>query len=383
MTGRGTSERRRTVAAALVVLVALLALAPASVSARSAPRLSDVQLAGQRVVYSYPGLRPPAALLTRIRQGRAAGVIFFGENVASRAQIHGVIRRLQAARLRSPIRTPLLMMTDQEGGIVRRLPGAPVLSAKQVGQSRDSTAVARGAGRGAGRNLRGVGMNVDLAPVLGVYRQSGDFLDEFQRSFSRSPFAVRRLGAAFVAAQQRTGVAATAKHFPGLGAASASQNTDEGPVTLRLSARTLRDVDMRPYPAAIRAGVRLVMPSWATYPALDPARPSGLSSRIVRGQLREQLGFRGVTVTDAMEAGALQRFGSIGSRSLLAARAGMDLLLFSGKVVSEGDQGLAALTGALRRGRLGRPEFQATVERIWQLREDLARRGPLPAPSVP
>jgi beta-N-acetylhexosaminidase len=369
--------------ASAAILVVCAAVAPAATAEANAPlpRLTTSQLAGQRVIYSYPGLNPPQALFQRIRQGQAAGVIFFGENISSRAQITGVIRRLQAARLSGPIRTPLLMMTDQEGGIVKRLPGAPALSAKQMGEARDNTAVARNMGRGAGLNMRGAGLNVNLAPVLGVYRQAGDFLDQFQRSFSMNRFTVRRLGSAFLTAQQRTGVAATVKHFPGLGAATANQNTDLGPVTLRLSLSTLRNVDMFPYPAAIAAGVRLVMASWAVYPALDPTRPSGLSTRIIQGQLRGRLGFQGVTITDAIEAGALQRFGSIGNRTLLAARAGVDLLLFSNKVVGEGNQGLGALTRALRNGSLSRPAFQASVERILALRGALARRTrPLPPP---
>jgi beta-N-acetylhexosaminidase len=382
---RGHARRLRTLVPGLIVLalcLAATAAAPATAAGAPAPlpRLTTSQLAGQRVIYSYPGLNPPASLLARIRQGQAAGVIFFGQNITSHAQIRAVVRRLQAARLSSPVHTPLLIMTDQEGGIVKRLPGAPELSAKQVGEARDNTSAATNAGRGAGLNLRGVGINVNLAPVLGVYRQAGNFLDQFGRSFSRNPFTVTRLGSAFVTAQQRTGVAATAKHFPGLGAATASQNTDEGPVTLRLSLNTLRNVDMRPYPAAIRAGVRLVMCSWAVYPALDPSRPSGLSSRIVQGQLRQRLGFQGVTITDAIEAGALQRFGSIGNRTLLAARAGMDVLLFSNKNVGEGDQGLGSLTTALRRGRLPRPAFEASVRRILALRAALGRRGPLAAP---
>jgi beta-N-acetylhexosaminidase len=216
--------------------------------------------------------------------------------------------------------------------------------------------------------------------VLGVFRTPGDFLDQFQRSFSSNPFTVSRLGPAFVKAQQRTGVAATAKHFPGLGAATANQNTDLGPVTLPLSLSTLRNVDMRPYPPTIAAGVRLVMASWAVYPALDPNRPSGLSTRIIQGQLRGRLGFEGVTITDAIEAGALQRFGSIANRTVLAARAGMDVLLFSKKEVGEGNQGLGALTNALRSGKLGRPAFQASVERILALRQDLASGRALPAP---
>ncbi|MFL5821347.1 MAG: glycoside hydrolase family 3 protein [Solirubrobacteraceae bacterium] len=344
------------------------------------PRLTLSQLAGQRVVYSYPGLNPPPALFTRIRQSQAAGVIFFGENIRSRGQIAAVIRRLQAARLRSRIRTPLLMMTDQEGGIVRRLPGAPVLSAKQMGEASDGALVARRAGSAAGVNLRGAGVNVDLAPVLDVFRQPGDFIDQFQRSFSSNPFRVASLAGAFITALQRAGVAATTKHFPGLGAATASQNTDLGPVTLALPLGTLRNVDMRPYPAAIRAGVELAMASWAVYPALDPSRPAGLSTRIVQGQLRGRLGFRGVTITDAMEAGALQPFGSIGRRTLLAAHAGMDLLLFSARDIGEGNQGLGALTTALARRALRPAAFHASVARILELRADVSRRGPLPPP---
>jgi beta-N-acetylhexosaminidase len=375
--------RRLRGAAVLSLCLLSLAAAAAPAQADGTPPLSHLstsQLAGQRVVYSYTGLKPPAKLLARIRRGEAAGVIFFGNNIKSHDQIRAVVRQLQAARLISPIHAPLLIMTDQEGGIVKRLPGAPQLSAKKVGEATHSTTAARKAGKGAGLNLRGAGINVNLAPVLGVFRTPGDFLDEFQRSFSSNPFTVRQLGAEFITAQQRTGVAATAKHFPGLGAATADQNTDEGQVTLPLSASTLRDVDIRPYPAAIDAGVRLVMASWAVYPALDSARPAGLSKHVIQGELRGRLGFDGVTITDALEAGALKEFGGFGNRAVLAADAGMDVLLFSNKTVGEGAEGLKALTNALKRGQLSRPAFQASVERILALRQDLASRGPLPAP---
>ena len=128
-----------------------------------------------------------------------------------------------------------------------------------------------------------------------------------------SPDVVSALGADFITAQQRVGVAATAKHFPGLGAAAASQDTDAEPVTLEpAAASTLRAVDEFPYRAAIAAGVKLVMVSWAVYPALDAGTPGrAVGHAIVQGELRERLGFKGVTITDALEAGALQAFGTI------------------------------------------------------------------------
>ncbi len=146
-------------------------------------------------------------------------------------------------------------------------------------------------------------MNVNLAPVLDVYRTPGDFDDQFGRSYSMNPDVVSRLGADFITAQQHVGVAATAKHFPGLGAAARSQDTDVAPVTLNLPASTIRGVDEFPYRAAIGAGVKLVMVSWAVYPSLGSKRPAGLSGLVI-GELRTRLGFKGVTITDALEAGA-------------------------------------------------------------------------------
>jgi beta-N-acetylhexosaminidase len=344
---------------------------PATVARPALPHLTPAQLAGQRVIYSYQGLTPPAALLNRIRAGEAAGVIFFGGNYANPAQMRKTIAALNAANAHSPVHLPLLLMTDQEGGEVRRLPGAPTLSEKQIGLSRHPKSAAVQAGTGAGENLRGYGENLNLAPVLDVYRKAGDFDDQYQRSYSRNPRTVGVLGGAFVKAQQRVRVAATAKHFPGLGAASASQNTDERPVTLDLSAKTIRTVDELPYKNAIAAGIKLVMCSWAVYPSLDATHPAGLSTKIVQGELRQRLGFKGVTITDAIEAGALRHFGSIGNRSVLAAGAGMDLIMVATQNPADGGTSLNALSAARSSGRLDKAGFQAAVMRILALRASL------------
>jgi beta-N-acetylhexosaminidase len=338
------------------------------------PKLSAAQLAGQRVIYSYSGLTPPADLLRWIQDGKVGGVIFFGQNISSEAQIASVTAELDRANAspRNPLRKyPLLLMTDQEGGEVRRLPGQPTASEKQIGESAHPLTQAKAAGTGAGKNLAGVGMNVNLAPVLDVYRTPGDFDDQYQRSYSMDPRVVSRLGAAFITAQQATGVAATAKHFPGLGAATANQDTDERPVTLHVPLNDLRSIDEYPYPAAIAAGVKLVMVSWAVYPALDPKLPAGLSPAIVGGELRQRLGFTGVTITDALEAGALRAFGSTGNRASMAAHAGMDLILCAAQQPGEGQQARAALEKAYGSGALGQAAFQAAVQRILALKAGL------------
>jgi beta-N-acetylhexosaminidase len=338
------------------------------------PPLSPAQLAGQRVIYSYTGLTPPANLLRWIRAGKVAGVIFFGSNISSQAQLTAVATELNQANAspENPLRHyPLLLMTDQEGGLVRRLPGAPDASEKQIGEAAHPAAAAKAAGRGAGQNLTGAGLNVNLAPVLDVYRTPGDFDDQFGRSYSTNPHRVSYLGADFIKAQQATGVAATAKHFPGLGAAATAQNTDEGPVTLNLPLATLRGTDEYPYRAAIRAGVKLVMVSWAVYPALDQERPAGLSPAVVGGELRQRLGFTGVTITDALEAGALKAYGTTRHRATLAAGAGMDLILCSAQQPGQGGQARIALSKDYGHGSLDQAAFRAAVQRILALRASL------------
>jgi beta-N-acetylhexosaminidase len=345
-----------------------------SAAPAATPRMSAQQLAGQRVIYSYPGLNPPASLLTLIQHGEAAGVIFFAPNISSPAQIAGVIKRLDQANASpgNPVRAPLLLMTDQEGGQVRRLPGRPYLSEQQIGANplAQAETLAAQAGQGAAATLRGVGLNVNLAPVLDVYRLPGGFDGQFGRSYSMNPSVVSALGTDMIKAQQGGRVAATAKHFPGLGAATASQNTDLRPVTLALPLAVIRGTDEPPFQAAIKAGVKLVMLSWAVYPAIG-ARPAGLSPNVVQGELRNRLKFSGVTITDALEAGALTSYGSIQNRTLLAAQAGMDLMLASARSVTEGQQARAELATAYGAGTLPHPAFQASVDRVIALRQSL------------
>src|SRR5580658_1255233 len=226
----GLGEDRRGLLRKMLLLGAAVPLAGASSRAwtatadqrpavrrsRAPAGLSSRQMAGQRVVFSYPGLTVPPALLALITAGEAAGVIFFRDNISGDAQIASVIGQLRKAQKQSPVPAPLLLMTDQEGGEVRRLPGAPDLSEKQIGQSGSPAAAAAQAGTGAGQNLASVGMNVNLGPVLDVFYQAGDFTDQYQRSYSSNAQTVTACGRAFITAQQDTGVAATAKHFPGL-----------------------------------------------------------------------------------------------------------------------------------------------------------------------
>ena len=348
------------------------ASAASSSAAPSTANLTPDQLAGQRVVYSFSGTTVPSELLTLIREGEVGGVIFFSYNITSISQLAGVTKQLDAAQQESPVHLPLLLMTDQEGGEVRRIAGGqPYNSELSIGESSDPAKEAAQAGSGAAQTLSDAGLNVNLAPVLDVYAVPGNFDDQFQRSYSSDPNVVSAAGASFITAQQNAGVAATAKHFPGLGTASTNEDTDNEPVTLTEPLSQIRAVDELPYTAAIKANVDLIMVSWAVYSSLDANRPAGLSSTVVQGELRGRLGYTGVTVTDALEAGALKSYGGYGERAVDAASAGMDLILCSAGSVSEGQEATDALASALQGGQLTSSSFNAAVARVDALRQKL------------
>ncbi|EXU94612.1 beta-galactosidase-like (glycoside hydrolase family 3) domain protein [Metarhizium robertsii] len=334
-------------------------------------------LAGQHVVYSFPSSsHPPHELVVLTKAGLVGGVILFGVNVdGNTSQAMSVLKDAYESspapallKKKTGKNVRFLVITDQEGGQVRRIKdGEPNLSAKKIGASADPAAAGEAAGAGAAASLKRYQCNSNLAPVLDVFRQPGDFTDYYQRSFGNTSQQVVGAAVPFITAQQGECVSACAKHFPGLGAASNNANTDEEPVVLNLTLSEIRGVDQVPYVAAIEAGVDMVMASWAVYPALDQ-RPAGLSEKWIKGELRGRLGFKGVTITDALEAGSLAAYGDAAARGTAAAVAGMDILLASGKDVMQGEAVRIAVVQALKKGLLGRAEFDAATERIAAVR---------------
>jgi beta-N-acetylhexosaminidase len=273
---------------------------------------------GQVLVLAFSGTSPPAYVLDALDERRAAGAILFGRNVASPAQLRSLTRALRRVAWRP------LVLIDQEGGRVRRVPWVgPRRSAPEqvkAGTVRAETAA-------AARKLRALGVTVSLAPVADVPSVRGAALAE--RAFSTDPAVASDAVRASVAGWRSGGVAAAAKHFPGLGGATV--NTDQAIVTIRRSRARIRSIDLAPFGAAVAAGVPLVMVGHARYPALDTTRIASQSRRIIQGLLRRELGFRGVVVTDSLEARASLATGGLALASERALRAGADLLLLTGR----------------------------------------------------
>ncbi len=188
---------------------------------RAAGSLPVPQLAGQRIVVGLPGTGVSPRLERAIGEGRVAGVILFADNFPSRAAGRALVTRLQAIPRPPVLRDPLLIMTDQEGGLVKRIGGAPTASAATMGAR--GAAFSRAQGERTAANLRQVGVNVDLAPVLDVARPGGT-IAATERGFGATVRRVTESAIPFATALRRGGVAASAKHFPGMGAAT--ENTD-------------------------------------------------------------------------------------------------------------------------------------------------------------
>jgi beta-N-acetylhexosaminidase len=350
----------------LATLFASLAISLGAPASGAPDGLGDAQLVGQRLVAGFEGTAPPRALVDRIRAGRLGGVILFDHNFGSRADARRLIARLQSIPRPRGLRSPLLIMVDQEGGLVKRLPGPPSMSAEEMGAAGRRTCRRQGAA--TGRMLARTGVNVDLAPVLDVARPGGA-IDREQRAFGSTPGLVSRCGNAFAAALDRAGVAPTAKHFPGIGAARV--NTDDAVQRIDLGRRQLRGFDERPYERFVGSGApdRLVMISSAVYEAFSD-RPAAMTRALATGELRRRLGFDGVSITDALETASTAAFGGPVRAARRAAAAGADLLLFAGFQTAV--QAASALRSDLRSaGANARGRLEASVARILRLRGGL------------
>lgn len=329
--------------------------------------MSVQELIGQRIILAFDGYRLPGVVESKLEQGKAAGVILFERNVRSPAQVRRLTSAVQVAAQRSPVALPALVMVDQEGGLVHRLPGPPEESAARM--ARLPPGEIEAIGRATAESLRDFGVNVDLAPVTDIGYPGGALRGE-QRTFGSTPEAVSRRAGAFMVGVQQGGIAATAKHFPGFGAATT--NTDQAPATIDLSPGELRR-GLTPFTHLVSAGAKFVMLSTAVYPRIAP-QPAALAQPIATKLLRRNIGFRGVSISDALDTPALEAIGSPGQVAVQAAAAGTDLLIFAN--TTEASLGAAvAIRSAVETGAISAAELRRSARRVLAARAEITWAG--------
>ncbi len=376
MADRPSYARRRAIAlgvllAVIVVPVALAlgafggdsggsAAADQATASSRAAKLPIGRALGQTIAGRYRGRTPSVAFLRRVRRGELGGVILFADNTAGGV---GATRRA-TDRLQTAAKDGgnprLLILIDQEGGAVKRLPGAPTRAAARM----TSVGAARAQGAATARLLRRAGVTVNLAPVADVRRVRGSFLGT--RSFGTTDAVVAARACAFAAGLRGPGVAAVLKHFPGLGLARGS--TDDRPVTIRDRASTIRR-DYTPYTRCAGHTRTGVMMSSATYPALLGRRdPAVLSPRAYARELpRAGVPAATMTVSDDLEAGALAGRSRLVSRAL---GAGLDLLLF-GRSEAGSARAYRSLLGEVRSGAMPRTRVRDAAGAVLELKSQL------------
>jgi beta-N-acetylhexosaminidase len=348
-----------------------------TVSPQAAAIVKSMTLAqkvGQLLVPTVPGLTAADGGAALIRRYHVGGVIYFGPNVRDAAQVAALSAGLQQAARRQPPHLPLLIGTDQEGGIVSRLAGVTTVFPGQMaaGATRDP-ALIRAQDQATGAGLRALGINLDYAPVADVNVDPANPVIGL-RSFGADPALVASLTAAAVNGFHRAGEVTVAKHFPGHGDTGVDSHT--GLPVIHHTLRQWWTIDAPPFQAAIRAGVDEIMIGHIEVPALDDSgQPASLSRKVVTGLLRDRLGYQGVIVTDSLQMGGVLQGHTPAQVAVQAVQAGCDQLLMPG------DPGVAyhAVLRAAQRGQISLAQLDASVARVVNLK---ISRGWLNEPAV-
>lgn len=333
--------------------------------------LTPEQALGHRLMLSFSGTQPSAEILALLQRHPIGGVTLFRKhNAESPAQVRALTAALQQAA-RNTGQPPLLIGADQEGGTLIALPGTtPFPGNLALGATRSSDLAYR-AGYAMGRELAALGVNVNYAPVCDVNINPKNSVVG-PRSFGEDPALVAQLAAAMVSGLQAAGIAAAPKHFPGHG--DTDSDSHYGTPVMWHDAARLRQVELPPFLAAVRAGARMMLTAHIALPNFNAgsAWPATLSAPILRGLLRDELGFEGVIVSDALDMRAIEQGPALIVECLAALRAGVDLLLLT----TYTDQaGIAAgLLQAVHRDLLPTPELMTSAARILALKEWVSRQ---------
>lgn len=296
------------------------------------------------------------------------GAILFKRNVEDAAHTAALCRDIKARA-----RRPFILAVDQEGGRVARLRGAPYTALppmRELGQRGDE-ALAERVGRLLARELRAVGFDWNFAPVLDVDTNPANPVIG-DRSFSRDPDVVARLGVALARGLEAGGVASCGKHFPGHG-----DTTTDSHLTLpRLphDLERLRRVELVPFRAFAQAGLASLMTAHVLFDALDPQLPATMSQRVLHGMLREELGFDGVLVSDDLEMKAIAEHYSVEEAAVQGTLAGVDLFLVCHNVDVQ-RRAIEALVRAVESGRVPRARIEEAHRRLARLEARFAH-GP-------
>jgi len=324
---------------------------------------------GSLLMTGLPGLELDSSTVNLIERYGVNNFIIFSRNVADPPQLQKLCRDLAETCEKQGLQPPLIAI-DQEGGSVTRLPEPWTQFPDQriLAESDNPEEMLADYAGTCARELLTTGINLNFAPVLDVCPGGRNYFME-RRSLGEDPELVARLGCLVIAEMQKGGVAACAKHFPGLGGAILDPHLVLP--TVDRSLELIRSQDLVPFMAAAAAGVASIMTSHTIYPALDQDLPATLSPKILTGLLRDELGYDGLVITDDLEMGAIENTETVAEAALLSFKAGADLLLVCHDHDKVRDT-VKTMGEAVVNGQIGEEMLLTARQRINKVRENLS-----------
>lgn len=303
-----------------------------------------------------------------LSQHPVGGLIYFGQNILDEEQIKDML-----SKTKSMSNYRIFLAVDEEGGTVSRVANSSVEVTKVdsmavVGEGGDP-AKAKESGEVIGSYLSNLGFNLDFAPVADVVPEGGNSVLG-DRSFGSDPAAAGEMVSNFVTGLEGTGVSSCLKHFPGLG--EATEDTHETWTEITKTLDEMRASDFIPFQAGIEAGADFVMVSHVVAPSVDSnSLPSSLSEKMITDILRNELGFEGVIITDALNMKAITDYYPPDQAAVMAIEAGADMLLMP----EDYNKAYEALLAAVQNGTISEERINDSLRRIYRVKCEEERRG--------
>lgn len=328
-------------------------------------RMTMEEKIGQMLLAGVDGKKFDGKMRRLVQERRVGGIIMYKNNFSGLEGSVNLVNGLKAANTEADAPLPLFISVDEEGGKVSRLPEefTALPSASRVGRANDA-ALANEMGALLSRQLTLMGFNVDFAPVLDV-NSNPDNPIIGSRAFGTTADIVGKAGVAVMKGLREGGTIPVVKHFPGHGDTAVDSHL-ELPVVDKTTEQ-LRAMEWVPFQAAIAAGADVVMVAHILFPQIDPDYPASLSPVIIGEQLRGQLGFKGVVITDDMTMDAIADHYGMAEAAVHAVKAGSDILLVA-HGYDTADKVFAALQNAVLKGEITEDRIDESVARIIALK---------------
>ncbi len=319
------------------------------------------QKIGQLFVVGFPQERPSEEFMRLVREYRVGNVILFTHNISSRQQLSELTKFL-FGEIRKETGVIPLISIDEEGGVVSRLPKdtAVMPTARAQAETGDGQAVRRAA-RIVGEELKALGINFNLAPVLDINSNRDNPVIGI-RSFGETAEQVIRFGEMAARGYLDAGILCSGKHFPGHG--DTEEDSHLALPAVRADRELMMQRELAPFAHLIRQGLPAVTVGHMVVPALEPARiPCTMSGKVVTGLLREQMGFQGLIISDCLEMAAIRDFYGISRGAVEALKAGIDLVFIS-HTASAAEEAVLAVREAVAAQELSMERIDEAVSHI-------------------